>query len=280
MIVFLVVLYNKPFDDSKTLQTLCQLFPEKPQTNVFIWNNGPDSLKESVDDSLVLQTFKAKGITFELRESLENKSLSAIYNDVWENCTGMLSILDDDTELNDRYFRSVERFLASSCLVMVPKIQSQDQLVYPRSKQLNFETIQDYQVVDEPIVSVMSGICVKAELKQTLLARYGDLFDQRFCFYGIDSIFFKRLKILKKSCFFIGGAINHSLSSASFCEPSEFRVRERLIDSCLQLRNYPSLGACKGFLLTLREFGFKHIWRERKLMLISLWHGSHPRFLK
>ncbi|MEO9656066.1 hypothetical protein [Marinomonas sp.] len=274
---FLVVLYGKSFDESSTLQTLQNHLPSELTARVLLWNNGPDSLRSALDSSNQIARLKQKGVKINFKESLENRSLSEIYNEVWDGIDTSLTILDDDTYLTSAYFQGLKVFATSDSLVLIPKIEVGEHLVYPKFKGIkNVEQLSNNDLIQQPAVSVMSAVTVKPELKTLLNKKFPDLFDVRFCFYGIDSTFFKRLRMIGYKTFFLASPLNHSLSSEDEVL-TDFRVRERLIDSCLQIRNYPSLGAVKGLLLNLRAFGAKRVLKERNNLFYSLWHGVHPR---
>lgn len=274
---FLIVLYNKGFDQSSTLLSLDACLPADFKLRVHIWNNGPNSLQEFLESSCVIGSLKIKGVEVVYTESLENRSLSEVYNEAWANSNTAFTVLDDDTHLTHDYFRSLMLFAESKSLVMLPKIFAQGQCVYPKVKGVkDVQGLPVNEVISQPVVSVMSAVTVKPELKALLNKKFPDLFDVRFCFYGIDSTFFKRLRMIGYKKFFLASPLNHSLSSQDEVL-TDFRVRERLIDSCLQIRNYPSLGAVKGLLLNLRAFGAKRVFKERNNFFYSLWHGVHPR---
>ncbi|WP_414164215.1 hypothetical protein ACMGGS_20940 [Superficieibacter sp. BNK-5] len=232
----LVILYNKEINESNTINSLAyaNMFFEK--INLCIYNNGPNRIKENVDVFNNCHDFNLNIV-----QSLKNESLARIYNDfIQSNKSEKYLILDDDSIVNREFINAV--LSARGNEVLIPIIHSGREVVGP---EVNGELVSVEQqcAENDRVMSIGSGITLGNEVVNILHKKYGQVFDERFYLYGVDTTFFHRMYQLKLcKCIRIIAPINHSLSrlNVNGDELSHFRVKERGYDIGLQLRYYKS----------------------------------------
>ena len=269
----LIVLYNSKLSQSKTLQTLDKLSSLK-NINVIIWNNGPEDLKPEFDKSSLITSLKSLFYYVRLEQTLCNKPLSHIYNEFTDKD---LLILDHDTELTESYSLSVKEFMLSKQQLLVPKIIQGGLVCYPKQKGKVLESQVTGYMDFNKVISITSGLVVKKCLLKELADTFGAVFDPRFALYGIDTTFFIRCKNLGLEEFYLGGDLLHDLSSNSEAVISDARLKERGIDTFLQLRCYPSLGGVKGGVQFLLASPKARTLKLLPLFIRAFVLGKHPR---
>lgn len=225
----MVLLYNKTVDLSTTLKLFkCMAIDN---AKLIIWNNGPSSISLELE---YLNENRWGGV--ELIQTLDNKPLSYIYNQVIELYPAERYVfLDDDSQLTDKYLMAMA---SSNAGVAVPAILSHGEY---RSPTVSGKfTPGPYQVTDK-VIAIGSGIGVHHDIAQKIKIHYGDVFDSRFALYGVDTTFFLRLHQLGLSdqVEMIDG-FEHSLSRLENESQamSRFRQVERAYDLGLTIRHY------------------------------------------
>lgn len=247
-----VVLYNKALSQSKTINSLLENIDSfvDMDVSVSIWNNGPNSIEQEVSSFIDSQTFK----NFVICENLSNSPLSLVYNSMLvEECSNIY--FDDDTFVTKEYVLSVNDFMKSDREVFLPKIQSMGQRRYPKVNKVAGDF--DGELNELSVVSILSGLLIKADTSYRLKSKFGNVFDQRFNIYGVDTTLFYRLKSLNFDRYYVGGTLEHDLSGVSAGGPqhvSMFRVQERLWDFTLQTIFYRKLGALLGLIQFLKIY--------------------------
>ncbi|MEZ9835255.1 hypothetical protein AB4341_17165 [Vibrio breoganii] len=236
---FLVLLYGKSISESKTLQSILNSEVEFNNCKLVIWNNGPRPLS-----CINTESFSNAGLSVEVIETLENRSLSKIYNEfTFKNKSNKYIYLDDDSTLSSEYLQDVKTMKYTD--LAVPLIYSKGECVGPT---VDGSVINKKRKIrqEEQLFAIGSGITISDSLKTKFISVYGDLFDQKFWFYGVDTSFMYRLDSLKKhfQIMTISG-FEHSLSrrEEGTEEQNKFRMNERNIANALLIRNY---GKCKN----------------------------------
>jgi hypothetical protein len=228
-LTILIVLYNKEVEDSTTFNSidsaLQYLNTSKNEIKICFWNNGPKEIKSDI---------KTNNYTFDFIQTVDNRSLSYIYNIFLNNNDSeRYIILDHDSELSKDY---IHECLNDNVDCMVPTIMTSNNIespkVYPQRSFYGPNTV----------LAIGSGICISKSLRDKYKQQFSEVFDQRFYFYGVDSTFFLRLNKLN-----LAQALKTSksvvLHSLSRCEDEgeeikEFRIKERSYDQALTLRYY------------------------------------------
>lgn len=276
------ILYNKTIDASLTLRNL--LANEFSDYELVIVNNGPKSITVGED---VYPKLKNKGICISILEFIKNKPLSHIYNDVINSNPNAdrFIFLDDDSELDLKFFYKLNEKLNNNVHLQIPKIIERDNgdVYYPviNSKVFLGDGMENVSN-DDYIYSIGSGLVIYRSLVDLFNQNKLDLFDSRFALYGVDVSLFRRISLLKKKNIIfniqIVSFINHSLSRAE-SEISDWRYKERLYDKALSIRFYSdslvksiyrfSRALCRELL----HMKFKNVI----LILRTFMSGKHPR---
>ncbi|WP_270656144.1 glycosyltransferase family 2 protein [Aeromonas sp. Y293-4] len=229
--IYLIIIYNKDILNSQTAHSLLHPEIDTKSASLIVWNNGPSEITLDIDDAT-----KYKWQHIELIQTLDNKPLSYIYNQVIERYPGDRYVfLDDDSQLTAEYLAAVS---SSQAGVAVPAIYSHSEHRSPTvSGKFN---PGPYQVTDK-VIAIGSGIGVRHDIAQKIKNHYGDVFDSRFALYGVDTTFFLRLHQLGLSdqVEMIDG-FEHSLSrlESESQAMSRFRQVERAYDLGLTMRHY------------------------------------------
>ncbi|MGL4446936.1 MAG: hypothetical protein ACRCYV_00450 [Aeromonas sp.] len=243
MKLFLVVLYNKAIGESCTIKTLIDYISNlehKQQIKIVIWNNGPEIFCD--------ETFGANAYV-ELIQDCTNKPLSFVYNSVYEKFKPeYFAIFDDDTELTCNYIEDMLRFKKIDAFLL-PKVTMNysrselgydaEKLKYPKVNGLTVELVVNSNSI---ITAPMSGVLLSKGLCNNLRDSYGDLFDQDFSLYGVDTVLFTRIAELGLAHrMHLGSDIKHS-DSFFLDEPDEkkraFRRKEHSIARGILIRKY------------------------------------------
>lgn len=276
--LILVVLYNKKIEDSATLMSLlaCNTVIS---SKVIVWNNGPNTI--SLND--FHEKFEDHGYQFEYVEALNNSSLAMIYNNVLNIPATRYIILDHDSTLNDEYLSDIVHI--SSNEVGMPKIYSGDALVNPCVNMLpifNLSKVLPGQLV----TTIGSGLVIGNGIASSIRNKFGDVFDERFMLYGVDTTFCYRLHNLhKKNVVKIINGFKHSLSRLeSNIESKEtlmFRKKERSCDLGLRIRFYKN-GRFKELTSLILSFCKRFILRREQqyslyIVFYCLFTGAHIR---
>ena len=101
----LVLLYNKEIEKSNTINSLVTSNCLFENSKILIWNNGPNSIKE--DGVIPLLDL---GYEVEIKETLNNESLSVIYNEFIDSIkSDKYIILDDDSALSSDFITAAAK---------------------------------------------------------------------------------------------------------------------------------------------------------------------------
>lgn len=240
-IAILVLLYNKEIESSETLQSIIKSKLNFSNAKIVVWNNGPYSFIEKD-----VSVFELKGYSVVIRETLNNESLSVIYNSfISESSAKKYIILDDDSTLNEDYI-SASNILEPSQIGM-PVIKNMGRTTSPKiNKKVSYPGIVIKN--SDKVATIGSGLVLGEGVVRELIKNYGAVFDERFYFYGIDTTFCFRVFDSKMTDRIrIISGFEHRLSRLQNEEEglTEFRRLERSYDLGLTLRyyNYKSLGS-------------------------------------
>jgi hypothetical protein len=233
---FLVLLYNKEIQKSNTLLSLLCSSLIFNNCKLVIWNNGPCNL-----NSVNVDEFVKLGFDVDIIETIDNISLSSIYNSFFEKyISDTYVILDDDSNLHDGYL--ISTLSSSKNELSVPIILADDKITGPV---VNGERYSDECKCSKisTIMGIGSGIIIGSNICERIKNSYGNVFDERFYFYGVDSTFFMRInKIGLGSLVRVIDGFEHSLSRLEIenAETTKFRKKERAYDLALQIKFYDS----------------------------------------
>lgn len=266
----LVVLYNcKPLD-SVTIKSLVTSWSVTSNAKFIFWNNGP-----------VSQSLDAKELNFldfEMVESLYNESLAKIYNQFIERVhANVYVVLDHDSEVSPQYIEALNTITPEECAF--PVIFNGDKATGPL---INGVTVSQPTCLagNDTLLAIGSGVAIGSNIINTIKTVYGNVFDERFYLYGVDSTFCYRLESLKliANSKVISG-FQHSLSrleseSSAF---TQFRKKERSYSFGLTLRYYKKLSYLRVLCILL----FKRIFNKSPLSIVyifkALIRGRHYR---
>ncbi|MBY7919504.1 hypothetical protein KW474_15860 [Vibrio fluvialis] len=261
----LVVLYGKKISNSTTIRSLKNIIKYYPNYNLVVWNNGPNIIEK-----------EPMGFDYHIINTIENKSLSSIYNDFIRRFPAeKYYIFDDDSIVNFNFFKNS---FESKNDVAIPKIIHGNQQLYPKSNKKRTVIGDGTYFYNDIVVSIGSGICLNKTVVYKLLKSYTTVFDERFKFYGVDTTFFHRLNTLESVNILVCGDLYHSLSRLTNESLSKltFRRRERSIDLALQLRHYNSflvmISSIKFIFSLIKNGNYSAVLIYFK----SLFLGKHP----
>lgn len=228
----LVVLYNKKVFESETLKSFAKIKNESDKFTVTVWNNGPACL--SCDEMAWINDMF---LNYKIIETIENIALSTLYNEfINKNKSDYYAFFDDDSTLNVEFLNKFISFEGNG--IAVPKVYHGEYICSPLLKgRYNSGPFKH----NDKLVAIGSGILLSKEIVDSVRDTYGDVFDGRFGFYGVDYSFFLRVQGINKiNMVTIIGDIQHSLSTYLNEDVSKliFRKKERSIDYALQLKHY------------------------------------------
>jgi hypothetical protein len=269
----LVVLYNcKPLD-SVTIKSLVMSWPVKSNTKFIIWNNGPESQPLDVKE--------LNGLNIEVVESLHNDSLAKIYNQFMERVhASVYVILDHDSEVSPQYIAALNTITAEECAF--PVIFNGDKATGPL---INGVTVSEPTSLtdNDSLLAIGSGVAIGSNMINIIKTAYGNVFDERFYLYGIDSTFcyrLERLNLISNSKVISG--FKHSLSrlESESSVLTQFRKKERSYSFGLTLRYYKKLSYLRVLFILL----FKRILNKSPLSITqiikALLSGRHYRDIR
>lgn len=267
----LVVLYNCSLEQSETIKALKLTKVNIFGTSLVLYNNGPIN----IDDSLV-GTLSNKGYKCSIIQDTNNKPLSYIYNQfVKNNPSDHYVILDHDSRLNDEYINTIINSNIKG--VGLPIVKSAGKICspnkFPKKESTNFGR-------RDKIVAIGSGLIISHSFSELIIQKYGNLFDEHYALYGVDTSFFLRIRKMKAiNQLNIIPGFDHSLSRDENESKSkqQFRKIEMGYHTALTLRYYPSFSSLKRFRKVLiGSFSSKN--KElTSILLNTLLTGKHPR---
>ncbi|MBE3667212.1 hypothetical protein BOO35_19335 [Vibrio navarrensis] len=231
----LVVLYNKEISDSSTINNLVSSNEDLSRTKLIIWNNGPNKV---IDTTSSLEN---KFNEVFLVETLENLPLSGIYNAFMKNyISDYYMFLDDDSSVTDSYLSVIND--QSDAGLFVPVLVMNGNVVSPKPD--NKGGLDYIPEKIDGLVAMGSGLILSRELSDCIIKKYGDCFDNRFYFYGVDTSLFYRIKRLHlENEVSIVQGFEHSVSTfkKENTKVKKFRQLEASYSLGLKLRYYPSI---------------------------------------
>lgn len=269
----LVLLYNKEIVESQTLSCLIKSNVYFKDCALTIWNNGPEKLK--LDN---VQDLENKGFSVNIIETIDNCSLSKIYNDfIDKNEADSYVILDDDSSLTDEYINDALNNKHNE--ISIPIISDENgNVLKPRVNKKIIKSPSEFKSSDK-VKSVGSGLVIGINTVKTMKLKFGNVFDERFLFYAVDSTYFTRLKIIDEPIKI--KVINGFKHSFSLREKniSDFRKKELSSSIGLKLRYYHRYGYVK-IITKILSIPLKMLFTKRlKIyageMLISYLSGKH-----
>lgn len=269
----LVVTYNCSLNRSQTIRSLCTSKVRFDGVRLCIWNNGP---KEITVEAEMLEALREKGFEVTIKQTPWNAPLSWIYNYfIGKYPSDRYVILDHDSVLSDEYMQYIVE--DEEAFVGMPIIKANGASRFPRVK--DHFSIGPYTKRDK-VRSVGSGLLISQEAIGTIKDSYGDVFDENFALYGVDTSFFSRIcKLGLAEKLQSIPAIEHSLSrfEVEGKEIKEFRQIERSYDFGLMLRHYPTLGRVRKLIKQM----YKSLFNKNKVLIIkalkAFIQGCHER---
>lgn len=269
-----VVVYNKQIEDSITLNTLVE--HDFCNSKLVIHNNGP---KNITLQGTVAEKIERKFKNVELINSLNNLPLSMLYNDFIRNNEGarQFIIFDDDSTVTKEFVSAVNQ---NEYDMELPRIISRvDGVTYYPIEDKKVVTTERY-LNQRTSFSIGSGMVINSSLVKKFRKHGVELFDENYALYGVDVSVFRRIYRLidRGEDFKIKSSshIYHSLSRAEGKE-SPFRIRERLIDTAITTRRYPTLRLHIHFIKKLIISVIKLHGKNVASMIKAYFTGMHPR---
>ncbi|MNF34121.1 hypothetical protein D3C76_577470 [compost metagenome] len=269
----LVLTYNCEIEESITIRSLLNSKINFSGVELCIWNNGP---KKFITNITALERLKKKGFSTTFKQTINNAPLSWIYNYFIQNFSNdSYVILDHDSELTLEYLSSILE--KKDAFVKMPIILAKG---IPQSPCSNGVFSAGPYTKKEYVTAIGSGIIISKEIAEAVRIKYGNVFDENFALYGVDTSFFIRLnKLALTEKLQSMPGFEHSLSrlETESKEVKLFRKVERSYDFGLTLRHYPSssllIVAVKQVLLW--PFGRNRITISKALKVFIT--GRHER---
>lgn len=200
-VTVLIVIYNKRLDQCSTFLSLLDNVGAA-QLNVVVWDNS-DAISLQNNAAIGQQYCNAFASLSVMGEGV-NLSLSVVYNTQFKHAfeqeqADFVILLDHDTELPADYVQTLKAEYLKSAgeVLLVPQVRSKAQmlLVSPRRQEpyyflsryqlsCDFEGLSYGLHKSQKLFAVASGLAIPASVWQS-----GIRFEQRLCFYGIDTEF-------------------------------------------------------------------------------------------
>lgn len=225
--VFLTVLYNQKYLESKTLCSFSELELGKNKDNSFVvWDN---SLNKMAGTFELKQFLKSENV--EYVHTPENIPLSKIYNaciDKYKGCDLCL-IFDQDSKIIRKDFDSyLEKTVISNpeINIFLPQVYSNEKLYSPAKffifKGSHYKKLSAGVHKDCFYTAVMSGVCIRT----SFLYKNNIRFNEELFLYGIDTCFFCDVRKIDPSFYVLDEKMNHDLSQNHLSD-EERKVRAR-----------------------------------------------------
>ncbi|HGS5977767.1 TPA: hypothetical protein ACMEKO_000067 [Klebsiella quasipneumoniae subsp. quasipneumoniae] len=278
--IVLVVLYGRENTETSTTQSLLNLPTNYKNYTLLLFNNGP-SFINTEGDIHFLNLQRRFGSVF-LYNDISNRSLSDIYNSMFESFTAdRYIIFDDDSFFSEDYFNTS---LNQDIDIHLPLISSNtdQRIYYPRKDGHIVKNIKEYIEWNGKckIYSIGSGMIIYSSLISKFKELSQHLFDPHFALYGVDFSLFRQIeKNISSSYyvkFYINGTIHHSMTGLDKKIP-KWRHEERMYDYILSIKYYSRnkhVGRFKFLLFLLRKIltrDFFNLIKYTKLF-INGWH--------
>lgn len=269
----LVVTYNCSMERSQTIHSLLTSKVGFDGVRLCFWNNGPKEIPVPTD---TLAALGEKGFEVTIKQTPWNAPLSWIYNFFIEkNPADRYVILDHDSILSEEYLKCLME--DEGIFLGLPIVKIKGVSRYP-SVQDKF-SIGPYGKEDK-VRSLGSGLLISQKAIDAVRSSYGDVFDENYALYGVDTSFLQRVQEVELSgklqCI---PCIEHSLSDfeEEKKEVKSFRKIERSYAFGLHLRYYPT----KKRLHKLIRQAFKSLLGKNKILITkaikAFIQGRHER---
>lgn len=279
-LAILVVLYNKEIDKSSSLMSLVNSRYQVDNTVLVIWNNGPTNLQ-----SLEYEQLTDKGYQVKIVETPTNIGLAKIYNRFCnETKSKRYAFLDDDSTLNSNYLKAATTINIESAGVPI-KNHSGKRCGLQINGILYSGAPGKLEGVVNTITAFGSGLVIGDKFLSEIKDIYGEVFDNRFILYAVDTSFFQRInnsKLAKR--FVILPEIDHSLSNYKdeTEEVKTFRIIENANAYALVIKYYhPALAWKKVALYAIKYTIKRLLWIENDLhqahFIKTFFRGKHYR---
>ncbi len=271
---FLVVIFDKEIENSLTINSIINSNYNFRGCNLLVWNNGPNRLYDKNISKL-----ENKGINVDIIENIENVALSYVYNSfIKKYNTDSYVLLDDDSNLNDDFFFSLN--ISTKNNILFPLISSNG-IVYGPKINKRIVNVDCKLKENDKIMAIGSGITIGSSVCDELIRTYGDVFDERFFLYGVDTTFCYRInKSINCDNIKIIKGFEHSLSRLN-SKQSTFRLKERAYDEALRTKyysNWPNIVVLKVLIYHLyRIIRFKNKIISIKEFITAFLNGKHYR---
>ncbi|EMM1616578.1 hypothetical protein AB6J97_002108 [Raoultella ornithinolytica] len=274
-ICFLVVLYNKSIEKSKTLDCLFSINDHHFVCDIV--NNGPNTIFFEPNTTV------NKDAKFNFIQHIENRPLSVIYNQFISRNRDFSRyvILDDDSSLD---FNFIERVFSNENYDLeLPKILDQNSnLVFPiiDMKPIDIDTTS-LRIDKHVLLSIGSGLILSNNLIGIIKSQGQDVFDANFSLYGVDTSLFLRLRKygVKNVLITSFSSLNHDLSLHND-QVSEFKLKELYISCALQARRYPQTFTLIKFMKAILKLMRTRRYNLLKIMIFSYFRGTHANSKK
>lgn len=274
-----VVLYGRLPKESETIVSLVRCSKELDLSNVtlLLWNNGPSCLKSTDREWLENQLSSVK---IRYQETVNNLSLAKIYNSVSaEAGFDYYSFWDHDSILTAEYISQAQREVFD---ILVPLILVGGKSKLPKILGRRIEKKTTYDEFRGGLRTVLSGLVLSGSLISAYRSTYGEVFDSRYAFYGVDSSFFLRLDFCARNNdlkLLVAPSVSHSLSRLEDESSAikRFRRIERGWDLGITLKHYlgtAALGALSREILKTVLARPNVSW---KTFVKGYLVGKHPR---
>ncbi|MCP6203575.1 hypothetical protein NL465_22515 [Klebsiella pneumoniae] len=276
VITIIVVIYDKELIESSTLKSIYDSIDGN--CNLVIVNNGPTS---AMVNDIFYKKLERKFNVLDYYEFLDNKPLSILYNDMIKNYkSDYYIILDDDSILGEDYITEYNAIGQNDYDILTPRIRSVTDgcIYYPIENKRIINDKQEYLTGD--VFSIGSGLIISQKFIAKIISNYGDFFDEKYAFYGVDMSIFRRILLMKDKQMFqikAKGTIYHSLSRLDSSQ-SFFKSSERIIDAALTLRNYYSFDNVLLFIkISLKNIKYLGFFSVLQLSFKTIIDGIHPK---
>jgi len=231
--LILVVNYKMRLTESTTINSLFKVSKHLKNSNVLVWDNGPDKAGETD-----LNELNDKLPVVEYIYSEDNKGLSYIYNYVINNYLNQdgskydyLILFDNDSTFEDEFFIKVTNSICnnSDINLFTPIFKHQDIIISPadlffiRMKRWKSVSVGKLKVKNK--FAINSGMVINCKY---LLNKFNG-YDERVEYYGTDDDFISQYSKDNEYFFVVDYYFNHDFSMFTEItfEKELFRFKER-----------------------------------------------------
>lgn len=285
----LILMYGKNIEYCDTFINIIKLYEniKDVQLKIVLWNNGPNKLEDPRDS--ISMMIGEVGLDVDYVETIDNMPISAVYNNFIENyhCKWYV-IFDDDSNPGASYFNFFKEGSIEFFDIMTPIIRANSVFLGPSCDKKIISESRDVVIKKNTrFMFIGSGLALNRRIIDRVKKKYGDVFDERYALYGVDTTFCLRLKFLSEDAavrWRISSEMTHSLSRLTKVNRASaaMRRKERGIDFGVTIRCYPSL----DWVVVLGKVVFNRTFRRDALdsgvpsvfwTLMGIFFGRHPR---